>query len=319
MMFDKILVPLDGSLLAETVLPHIVTLARIYKSHITLLRVLDPQGVPTISGSSDHLEWQIIKAEAKAYLKNLTDRLQEVDLHPEIHIMEGSAAESVLEFAADCDINLIVLSSHGQSGISGWNVSSVVQKIILRARTSVMIVRAYHPFQGGLDELYYRRILVPLDGSRRAEAVLPVVNKLACGQEAELIACQVVRKPEMPRRIHLTQEDIKLTEKIIERNRIEASSYLEEITSMVNAKTETQLIINDSVVAPLYELIEQKQVDLVVFSAHGYSGGTKWPYGSTVICFIAYGTTPLLIYQDLEKNQMEETLVEEIAREAGSR
>lgn len=318
-MFDKILIPLDGSPLAETVLPHVIALARGYESDIYLLRVLDPQGVPTISGSRDHLEWQIIKAEAKAYLNNIRDRLQEIDLHPEIHIMEGSAAESILEFSADHDINLMVLSSHGQSGISGWNVSSVVQKIILRARTSVMIVRAYHPFKGGLTELQYRRILVPLDGSLRAEVVLPVVNKLASEQGSELIICHVVRRPEMPRRIQHSQEDIELSEKVTQRNRIEASRYLEQVNSIVDAKTDTRLIVDDSIVAPLYELVEQEQIDLVVLCAHGYSGGTKWPYGSTVISFIAYGNTPMLIYQDLDKNQMEGTLVEEIAREAGSR
>lgn len=319
MMFNKILIPLDGSPLAETVLPHVIALARSYESDIYLLRVLDPKGVPTISGSRDHLEWQIIKAEAKAYLNNIRDRLQEIDLHPEIHIMEGSAAESILEFAADHDINLMILSSHGQSGISGWNVSSVVQKIILRARTSVMIVRAYYPFKGGLTELKYRRILVPLDGSLRAEVVLPVVNKLANKQGSELIICHVVRRPEMPRHIQLSQEDIELSEKVTQRNRIEASRYLEQVNSIVDARTDTRLIVDDSIVAPLYELVEQEQIDLVVLCAHGYSGGTKWPYGSTVISFIAYGNTPMLIYQDLDKNQMEGTLVEEIAREAGSR
>ncbi|MFU8772404.1 MAG: universal stress protein [Anaerolineales bacterium] len=319
MMFDKILVPLDGSPLAETVLPHVVALARIYDAHLHLLRVLDPQGDPNLLGSSDPLEWQIIKAEANNYLKSITERLQEIDLHPEFHVVEGSAAESVLEFSTDRDINLIVLSSHGQSGISGWNVSSVVQKIILRARTSIMIVRAYHPSQGEIYDLHYRRILAPLDGSHRAEAVLPIVDKLACGQEAELIVYHVVRKPEMPRRIHLSQEDIELVEKVTERNRIEAARYLEQVKSRVDAKTETRLVVDEKVIAPLHEQIEQEQVDLVVLSAHGYSGGTKWPYGSTVISFIAFGTTPLLIYQDLGKDEMEGTLVEAIARDAGSR
>lgn len=318
-MFDKILIPLDGSPLAETVLPHVVALARIYNAKIHLLRVLDPQADHLLAGSSDPLEWQITKAEAKNYLRSITNRLQEVDLLAEFHIMEGSAAESVIEFGTDQDINLIVLSSHGQSGISGWNVSSVVQKIILRARTSIMIVRAYHPTQSEMSDLHYRRILMPLDGSRRAESVLPVVDKLTYGQDAVLIVTHVVRKPEMPRLIQLSQEDIELAEKVTQRNRMEAARYLEQVKSRVDAKIETRLIVDDKVVAPLYELIEQEKVDLVVLSAHGYSGGTKWPYGSTVISFIAYGTTPLLIYQDLSKDEMEGTLVEAIARDAGSR
>ena len=80
---------------------------------------------------------------------------------------------------------LIILSSHGQSGLSEWNVSSVVQKIVLRARTSIMIVRAYQRIPPETAGLRYRRILVPLDGSQRAECVLPVAVTLARSHEAK--------------------------------------------------------------------------------------------------------------------------------------
>ena len=62
-------------------------------------------------------------------------------------------------------------------------------------------------------------------------------------------------------------------------------------------------------------MVAQEHVDLVLLSAHGYSGGTKWPYGSITLNFIAYGTSPLLIVQDLSRDQMQRTQVEMVTRE----
>lgn len=318
-MFTNILVPLDGSPLAETAIPHVVAVAGAYPAQVVLLRVLDPERDPAGRASLDPLEWQIAKAEAESYLEKLAGRLGDIGLRTRLQIMEGNAAESVLKYARDNASDLIILSSHGQSGISGWNVSGVVQKIILRARTSVMIERAYHPFGGEWDELHYRRILLPLDGSRRAEAVLPVAATLARHHHAELLVAHVARKPEMPRRIPLPQEDQELVERIVERNRLEATRYLDQLKSQMDLPLQTRLLVSDRILAALHDLVEEAEADLVFLSAHGYSGGTKWPYGSTVISFIAYGTTPLLIYQDLPSDHMEASQVEEIAKESGGR
>jgi len=71
------------------------------------------------------------------------------------------------------------MSSHGQSGLSPWNVSSVVQQVILRAHRSLMIIRAYQPVTAELTSLRYRRIFLPLDGSQRAEMRLTLAESLA--------------------------------------------------------------------------------------------------------------------------------------------
>ncbi len=65
----------------------------------------------------------------------------------------------------------------------------------------------------------------------------------------------------------------------------------------------------------MHELVAQENIDLVVLSAHGHSGGTKWPYGGVALNFIAYGTTPLLIVQDLSQDERESTQAEMAARE----
>jgi nucleotide-binding universal stress UspA family protein len=318
-MFNPILVPLDGSSLAETILPHVSIIAKVDSSKVILMRILDKPSQTYSKETVDPLDWQIRKAEASAYLEQQAAKLVDSGLEVRTEIREGNAAESIVEYAQLNDIPLIMLSSHGQSGITGWNVSSVVQKVILRARTSIMIVRAYKPGALETNELRYQRILVPLDGSQRAESVLPRATAIARTQDAQIIIAHVVRQPEMPRRTPLTQEDQELVERVTGRNRAEAEKYLAELKTRLDVNTETRLLISRSVISTLHEFIEREQVDLVFLSAHGFTGETRWPYGSTVVSFIAYGTTPLLIYQDLHRDKILPTQAEMVAKEYGER
>ena len=319
-MFNRLLVPLDRSALAECVLPHVSAIAKAFDASILLLTVLEAGESDEKQPSIDPLDWQIRKAEAEAYLQKIARQMQDAGLRVEAQVLEGKAEERIIEFAENQDINLIVLSSHGRSGLSGWNVSSVVQKIILRAYTSMMIVRAYQPIKSDPIDLKYRRLMVPVDGSQRAETVLPVASSLAAFYEADLFVVHVVRRPEMPRRrTPLTPEDIGLAERLTERNKNEASKYLEEIRSRVTANVQTRLEISNRVNATLHEIAKQEDIDMVLLSAHGYSGESKWPYGSVVISFISYGTTPLLIVQDIPRDQLRETDAEIAARDFGKR
>lgn len=314
-MFSHILVPLDGSSLAECVLPHTVAIAQTFGAQSTLLGVMERSTTTGRLKSVDPLEWQMAKAEVNAYLNGVTARLQEVGLQVENTLLEGQAAERVVQFAQSHDVQLIILSSHGRSGLTGWNVSGVVQKIILRAYVPTMIVRAYRPTSKELSGLRYRRLLVPLDGSQRAECVLPLATTLAHHHDSQLVLAHIVSKPEMPRRAPPTREDIELADLVTTRNRHEATRYLEQLRSRLPLEAQIILMDSENVVASLHELVESEEIDLVLLSAHGYSGGAKWPYGSVTISFIAYGTTPLLILQDLPPDEVEPTLAEVAARE----
>ncbi len=314
-MIEHILVPLDGSSLAECVLPHVVAVARACGSRVTLLQVLER---PATSGPVrfvDPLRWYMSEAEARAYLDGWASRLREAGLRVHSALLEGQAAERIIEFARAEAASLIILSSHGRSGLSGWNVSSIVQKIILRAYVSAMLVRAYQPASTELIGLRYQRLLLPLDGSQRAECALPLATHLARFHRAELLLAHVVSRPPMPRRLTVAQEDIELADRIAERNRIEALRYLEQLRPQQDVDVRTRLLVGDHVAAILHDLVEQESVDLVVLSAHGYSGGTRWPYGSMAVNFIGYGTTPLLIVQDLSPDEVERTRAEMLARE----
>jgi nucleotide-binding universal stress UspA family protein len=319
-MFNRILVPLDRSALAECVLPHVSAIARAFDSQVLLLTVLDAGERDSKLPSVDPVDWQIQKAEAETYLQKIARQEQEAGLKKvETHILEGKAEERIIEFSESQEINLIILSSHGRSGLSGWNVSSVVQKIIYRAYTSIMIVRAYQPINPDQLDIQYSRLMVPLDGSQRAETVFPVASSLAQYYDAELFFVHVVRKPEMPRRTPLKPEDVDLAEGIIERNQSEARKYLEEIQRRFSGNVRTRLEISDRVNFTLHEVAKQEEIDMVLLSAHGYSGESKWPYGSVVISFISYGNTPLLIVQDILRNHLREMDAEVAARDFGKR
>ncbi len=227
-MFDHILVPLDGSRLAETVLPHLVALASAFGSRVTLLRVAEQEPGGQMR-SVDPMDWRISRAQAKAYLDEQASRLAEAGLQVETVLLEGQAADRIIEHAHSDQADLILVSSHGRSGLSRWNISSVVQKIILQARISTMIVRAYQPAIESLTGQRYRRFLVPLDCSRRAEVSLSPTVTLARAHDAQVILAHVVHLPEMTCPEPLSEDDRALLERMTERNRHGAIEYLEQI------------------------------------------------------------------------------------------
>jgi nucleotide-binding universal stress UspA family protein len=298
------------------VLPHTTALARAFDARVTVLRVVERAPDGEESKAVDPLNWHIRKAEAEAYVDDVVSRLQEIDLRVEKVLLEGNAAERIINFSHDRDVDLIIISSHGQSGLSRWNINSVVQKVILQAFLPTLIVRAYKSVPSDLTELQYNRLMVPLDGSQRAECVLPMSKAIARFHSCPLFLAHVVNRPEMPRRMPLSEEESQLVERVTERNREKAAQYLEEIESQIDTPVETRLSVGESTPAALHQLVEEEDIDLVVLSAHGYSGEVRWPYGSVALNFIAYGTTPLLIMQDLSREELERTEAEQAAEES---
>jgi len=308
---------LDSSKLAECVLPHLVAIAQVCEPEVQLMRVSEPFGVTARLRLIDPVDWQIRKAEAESYLTGIAARLQNAGLRVSTHLYDGKPAEQIIEAAHSWDADLILMSSHGQSGISPWNVSSVVQQVILRAHRSLMVIRAYQPVTADLTGLRYRKIFLPLDGSQRAEMPLQLAESLARAHSSEILAAHVVRQPELPRRTAPSQEDLLLVNQLTERNRAEAIKYLEDLKSRIDATIQTKLEVSPSISRCLHQIADENEVDLTILSAHGYCGDTRWPFGSVGLGFIVYGSTPLLILQDLPTNRIEPTRAEIAARETG--
>jgi nucleotide-binding universal stress UspA family protein len=301
-MFDPILVPLDGSLLAECVLPHVVAIARAFNAKVILLRMLDKNQASEKAQLFDLLNWQMNKTGAKLYLEKVSARLQKSGLQIETAILEGLVAESITEYTLSRGIKLIILSSHGRSGLSQWGISSVTQKIIFSAPSSLLIIRAYQPATSELIERQYTRMMVPLDGSLRAENVLPMVTLLARFYQSQIHIVHVVKTPEIARQMPLTREEVELSDRIVARNREEAIRYLDQVrqhSPLDGIDVQTRLLTSDNAAAALHEFSEKESIDMVALSAHGYSGNDQWPYGSMVNNFILYSKVPLLIVQDL--------------------
>jgi nucleotide-binding universal stress UspA family protein len=313
-MLDHILVPLDGSALAEEAIPHGVAVASAFNAELTLLRVVEQSDS---SRSIDPLDWHIQKTEADSYLETIAARLREDKVHVEKVLLEGRAANLIIEFAHNHNTDLIVLSAHGKSGSNDWTVGSTVQKAIQGIGRSIFLVRPSQPALDRNTALHYKRILVPLDGSLRAEHVLPIANTLASHHQSQVLLVHVVDKPELPRRTPLTQEETDLINRLVERNQEEGTRYLEQLQSRLTAGVQTRLLVSDNATVTLHDLAMQENIDLVILSAHGYSGEARWPYGSVVTSFLFYGNAPLMIVQDLPTERPETQQSETIARTPG--
>jgi nucleotide-binding universal stress UspA family protein len=225
-------------------------------------------------------------------------------------MLEGTAAERIIEYVDERDLDLVVVSTHGQSGLSKWNLSSVVQKIVNRAFKSLLLVRAFNPDCNSSTDVSYRRILVPLDGSIRAEYVLPFATKLAKAHGAELLLVHAVAQPPMVQQQAMTAEDSELIERFISRNTAEAARYLERLQARLAPQAEIKVLVGPSQADTLLDFAANTNVDLVILSAHGQSGENTRPYGSVVTSFISYGASPLLVIQDLPQDRIRPTQAE---------
>lgn len=317
-MISHILVPLDGSPLAECVFSHVLAIAQAVDARITLLHVLER---PRETGElpTDPLHWHLKKNAIKVYLDQITARLQDTNLKVTNTILDGVPAERIIEYANANNVDLIAISTHGHSGLSGWNVSSVVQKIILRAYKSTLLVRAYKPPTSEIDKVYaYKRLFVGLDCSARAEMVLPVAISLSQFYQAKLTLGVVVRNPELLHRFPPSDEDLELVKRISDRNQQAAEHYFKQLSSQLSLQginVKTRLIASDHVIATLHDMVDQEKADLVMLVAHGRSVQCRWPYGTVATSFISFGNTALMIIQDLSSNEIRQTQAEMAARE----
>jgi nucleotide-binding universal stress UspA family protein len=316
-MLDHILLPLDGSVLAERVLPHAVSLTEAFGSKLTLLRVVFQNEDVNSLGIVNPMDWQMRKTEAESYLKSVQERLQAGGVDCEAHIIEGKPAHQIIEYAKHNDVQLIVMSSHGRSGVSEWNINSTVQKVLFRAMIPVMIIRAYQEPYEELKGLTYKNLMIPLDGSKRAECILPLAESICDVQNSKLFLTHIVEEPILPCQTPLNDEDKALIESVNQLNYQESQNYLVQIREQLTQENvETIIEMSKKPTATLHNIIEREKIDLVLLSAHGFSGDNRWPYGKITLNFIAFGTTPLIIIQDLSRDEFGKSLAELYAEQS---
>ncbi|MHB8628415.1 MAG: universal stress protein [Aggregatilineales bacterium] len=316
---QRILVPLDGSALAECVLPHTIAIAHALNAQVYLLQVVDQPATVEMMNCVDPISWRLKKTEADLYLNGIKTRLESSGLVVEKDLLEGPATEQIMQFAQEKAVDLMILSSYDQyeQGSGSWNVSSTVRQVLQRGTISTLLVRATQSIASTSDDLHYQRILVPLDGSRRAESVMPIATMLAQFNQAELLLAHIVNAPEMARRMPLTPEDTELSRRVVECNQAAITQYLARLQEHIPIQSRTLLQVSDTVAEALQDVVEHEQIDLMILNAHGYSGSTRWPYGNITSRFIINGTTTLLMIQDLPMKAIEMPELEAVARVPG--
>ncbi len=149
-MYKKILVPLDGSGLAECVLPHVESIARGCNTEsVTFIRVAEPIPIPLNGDEAAAVSpsyWKRMEAESRAaaehYLNRLINRVKYDQVHIQSEVISGRVAESIAEYAAKTGVDLIAIATHGRSGISRWVWGSVADRVLRSSSVPILMVRA---------------------------------------------------------------------------------------------------------------------------------------------------------------------------------
>lgn len=297
--FRRVLVCLDRSETAEVVLPLATYLAQMDGGRVTLLHVLEASPGAAEARATDALEWDIVRQEAHAYLKRLAKGVADLGVTADTQIVEGSPAHSVAALAAELEADLVVLSTYGEGGVDEWTLGSNAQKILALARGAVLVV----PADAGepATRVPPRCVLVPLDGSVRAESVLPTLLHLARTDDAEIVLAHAVPAPHRTELLS-TSDDLALAQELADRLGDRADYYLGRIRSQlaasgVSARTVVRRATDhrEGIVA----LATAERADLLLVSAHGSTCNPRRRFGSVTSYLIAHSTTPVLVLQDL--------------------
>jgi nucleotide-binding universal stress UspA family protein len=269
---DSIVVPLDGSKLAEVALPYAEELGARTGSNITLLTVLefaDRDYIAYLQRIAD-----VTKNHANKYL--VIPGSKEVNVCATTRV--GNPAEAIVDFACKWDHKLIVMATHGRSGIGRWALGSVADKVV-RAPTNlpVMLIRGKKARPDLRHKRLFRKALVPLDGSVASQSVIPYISQLALKLDMELTLLQVVQRTN--------------------HNGKEAEPYLQtQCAELQQQGVATNYRVQvGSPADEIIDLADELMVDLVAMSTRGRTSVPLWTLGSIAQKVLLGGSTPLLL------------------------
>lgn len=296
----------DRSPIADRIIPHAVALAQIFGARLTVLHALEARDGRPESAPTDPLEWEIQRAEAQRHLTAIQTEHVANDAPIEREIIEGRPAEELRDWIACHGVDLTVLCSHGSSGWTEWSLASTARKLVEGIDGSVLLVPAWSVQEPPKHPIVYDRVLVPLDGSRRAESALAVATHVARAHGSNLLLLHVVPQPERacpcPRQNEAEErEEQDLEKQLVERNTRAAESYLEEVRERIarsGLHPRTQVVVDGDVRGELQRRIADDHVDLVVLTGHGRGGRSELPFGSVASFLLEHATAPLLVVRD---------------------
>lgn len=295
-MYEKILVPMDGSELAEVALPYAEELAGRLGSEVILLHVCEQTQAQYHHMHQLYIQDMVTatKQGAKKYLEKPGAQAITVSSA----VLDGHPAEKIVDYAEEQGIDLIVIATHGWSGVRRWVLGSVADKVVRATKRPVALIRARGThFHNVPDVGTMNKILVPLDGSKESEAVLPYVEELASRLKGELTLLHVVPPASPVYAIPGETAQIPYTQAEVELLKTDAGSYLEKMTKALKEKhIKAKFVVKvGNTGQEIIKLADEVHADLVAMSTHGWSGVTRWALGSTADKVLNGGNTPLLL------------------------
>ena len=268
MNFQNILVPLDGSELAEHVLPAALYLAGVMHGSVTLLTVVAKK-----SGKDANLMAKAIQTgtyEADLYLRSVKKRFSPSLVRIETAVIIGKPDKDIIHYAKAHGTDLIIMSTHGRSGITRWSFGRTADKVLRRSPCPTVILRSDH----AINPDQFKRVLLPLDGSPLAERVLEAALEMVSTMGVELYLIHVVEKGSF---YGFGHDEAHLDEEVDA-----AKTYLDElrdraIPAYVGVHSHVAV---GSAADVIVDYAAAQKIDLILVSSRGDSGFDSWMFGS---------------------------------------
>ncbi len=288
-MIEKILVSLDGSNLGELALAYVKELANAFNSEVYLVHVCEKHDSEYRHTVQLYLEkvaeelWSdFAKAGSKATVKPV--------------LLDGKPAAEIVQYAQQERLSLVIITSHGRSGIMPWVMGSTANIVIHTIQNPVLLVRASMFNAKRRPVRLFSKILLPLDSSEVGEAALPYVIEIAQKLRSEVILFSVIERGQ---HVHTIggQDFIRFSEQQVESMKLETNKYL-AITNkkLTDSGVNVRSIVREGDAAgEIIKFAQEDNIRLVAISSHGRSGMRGWVFGSVSNKVLQAGKTPLLL------------------------
>jgi nucleotide-binding universal stress UspA family protein len=293
-MYEKILIPLDGSNLAQLAIPYAAKLAAGLGSQVTLIHVNESSEDRYSNMHKFYLQKmaEVVKSEIETYIDKPTRKKVKV----ESAILVGDPAEKTVEYADRENINLIVMSTHGRTGLTRWAMGSVADRVLRSTKKPLALIRAKNIQTNISRRISIRKVLVTLDGSEQSEKVIPYIEELASRIKAEVVLLHVLEPTYYIYTVGGFHYDT-YSEKQRKSMRIFYKDYLHGIAEGFRKRgiaIKCQLMFG-SASEVIVNFADKAQADFVAMSTHGRSGISRWVLGSVVERVLRAGNTSLFL------------------------
>jgi nucleotide-binding universal stress UspA family protein len=297
----RILVCVDGAKSSEICVPHALALARTFGSNVSLLHVMPPPRAHAGAHTGDAIGWEISRQETLTHLEHLEAAMsRSLARAVEIRLEQGRPAERIVDVAREMSADLLIVASGGDREPAGRALGSTAQQVLGAGRTSVFVARV------GATAEDQPCVLVPLDGSIRAESVLPAAARIASAKGARMVLVHVVEEP-LSTAVLTAADDMKLAQTLAGRLAVNAKRYLERLQAQLE-REDHRLLVRTAVTRhsnkcqSILAVAESERATILILSAHGAGCDSARPAGSVASYLLAHSNTPLLALQDLPES-----------------